>query len=781
MDHLHAFRLYRGTSVERAGFSPPAESFGMKFWDTDEDAIYRWDGTQWVLPSPRTDDWVGLNADGAASWQPDNVALLRGGQVTEYADPDDAFTAADTAGDVILVPPGIWVLTELHILTNVSVVGLGGGPSDCVFQSTIADAGSLIRLNTSGAAFNFTVDWNIALSNGTSHIALRCAAGTHAHLCEADMNIASGTSLAYGVWIGGTARQCIGHAHANDGSAYGLSTELGDIAQCEGRAETDGAGNAYGVQALDHAANQPLVDCLGYAVCTGAGSSYGLLFGKATDPDVYINSSYFEGGTADVFGDYSDGYFYSVKYDSEAFANGATIIHLAGDRAGKARAETITGDWTFDKEITQAEQAVDPGAPGAGYGRTYPKDDGAGQTKYFFMDDAGSVYEIAGIVEDLTVTVGAAGDFVTIQAAIDWMKNWIIKGACIISEIDEADYDEQLDFADLLIVAGSTLTLRGDTRVLAGVSYVVGSIANQAALANGGTFNNLNRCTLTVDAVGDTITVSGGTVDPDFDADGWEPGDGVIVMGDDGVFYERIVDTVVNNIINLTVALPGGAFPGGGGALGDGRGLGLKPNRSITLTAVGTCVNIGGLVADVVLDGWFLKTAFAGTGTEYGALVGEGGFLTCENVLAYVEDIGFAVVSNYGKLFATDGACSAFGGSRGASCASTGQFKGYYFTSVGGSDYGIFVAYHSYGNFYKAVVGRATTHGYRCDISATLYCPFACDRSSGLAYRAETFAEMYAASTNANNTAPGVGNYSPAPAAIPGYGNGNGNADIYAS
>jgi len=777
MDHVHPFRLYRGTSIERAAFSPPAESFGMKFWDTEEDAIYRWDGTQWVLPSPRTDDWVGLNADGAASWQPDNVAVLHLGQITEYADPDDAFTAA-VAGDVVLVPDGAWTLSASHAITSIDVAGIAGTRDGCILQAN-TDVGATLLTIDDGEISGVTVTYST--DNAAARTALKLIAATAASYafnvraeCEND------TGDAIGLWLDNSSgMNCRSSGTCNDSNnAIGVYLENGVIEYSRGDATNSVDGGARGIE----------IDTTGLARwcystgSAGLGFGYGIYLQGSANAWAYhcdLNGSDFDIHILAL----ATLYVYSDVYDT--VSNLGTLTHNPGDRAGIDRDETITGVWTFDEEITQAEQAADPGGPGAGYGRLYPKDDGAGQTKYFFMDDAANVYEIQGIVEDLTVTVGGAGDFATIQAAIDWFKNWIIKGACIISEIDSAAYDEQLDFAGLLIVPGSTLTLQGDTRVLAGVSYMVGSIANQTGLVNGGTWNAANRVTLTVDAVGDTITVSGGTVNPDFDADGWEPGDGVIIFGDDGVFYERVIDTVLNNVINITVALPGGSFPGGGGALGDGRAIGLKPDRSIELTAVGHCINVSGIVSGVVIDGWYLKSAFAGTGLENGVEVGEGGKIKLENVLTYVEDIGIRAFTNYGSIDASDGAFSAFNGRIGVAAHTTSAVVVDYATAVGQSQYSYYAVNQASLRAQYAIAGRAGIRGYFASCIAMVYADHACDRSSALAYYANTAAHLYAALTDANNTVPGVGNYDPVPAAIPGYANNvavnSDTASIYAS
>lgn len=41
-------REYIGTTAERGTVSLPTDAVGAKFWDTDESALYIWDGSAWV-------------------------------------------------------------------------------------------------------------------------------------------------------------------------------------------------------------------------------------------------------------------------------------------------------------------------------------------------------------------------------------------------------------------------------------------------------------------------------------------------------------------------------------------------------------------------------------------------------------------------------------------------------------------------------------------------------------------------------------------------------------
>jgi len=307
---------------------------------------------QWIAAA----GWLGVSDVSELAWQPDAVAVLHLGRIYEYADPDDAFTAA-VANDIILIPPGTWTLSALHTVTNVSVVGLGGGPDDCVLQSTIATNGALVMLQTSGVAFNISVDWDIASSDGKIHRGLYVKTGCSAYFCKSDVNVVSGTSQVCALWVEGTARQCIGSAHGNEGGVSALSTTEGNIAFCEGEAETDGDGDAIGLHAYSHAVDNPITYCVGIGTSTGTGAGYGLYFGG--NGDVYVAHCYFDGSTYDVTAYSSAGYFYSVRYESEFHLGGSSIVHMGGDRAGKARNETITGNWAFTglADLTDVEFA----------------------------------------------------------------------------------------------------------------------------------------------------------------------------------------------------------------------------------------------------------------------------------------------------------------------------------------------------------------------------------------------------------------------------------------
>lgn len=430
------------------------------------------------------------------------------------------------------------------------------------------------------------------------------------------------------------------------------------------------------------------------------------------------------------------------------------------------------------------------------------------------------------VADGVTKTVGTGEDFATIQDAIDWFaEQAAIFGDCIISP-DATSYDEAVVFSDLALAAGATLTLRGDTRALAGLSYVscnanaaawaaatpygagaevrpvagnngfcyytiaggtsggaepawpttigntvvdgtvtwicMGVLMNQAGLANGGS----GSCQIT--GAGNTITVTGSTTNPDFDADGWHSGDKILVYDNTGTTTEYTIDSVLNNAITLTVAAP---------AIGnDGTAICLLPNRRIDRTSAGPCVLVN-QVRGVALDGWYLETS---TGSEcYGVDVQAGGHVELENVAISAEDRGI-ILSDGSAVVTSSGAVSIWGGQIGIYAINASIVEGQYVIAVAQTATGFVGGSFSILNLANAIAVNCTTRGYSSQNFSFIGTANATARQCGTGYYAINGAFLQATSTNANNNGNGT-DYNPTPGAIPGYGNGNGNADIYAS
>lgn len=429
--------------------------------------------------------------------------------------------------------------------------------------------------------------------------------------------------------------------------------------------------------------------------------------------------------------------------------------------------------------------------------------------------------------DGVTKTVGAAGDFTTIQAAIDWFADReVIYGDCII-DVDAAAYDEAVDFSGLVIAAGDSLTLQGDTRVLAGLSYVscnanaaawtaltvygagaevrpvagnngffyytvaggtsaagepvwpvvigntvvdgtvtwicTGVLMNRASLANGGG----GSCQIT--SAGNVITVTGTTANPDFDADGWVNGDKILTFNNAGAIAEYTISATLNNTITLTVAAP---------AMGnDSTAICLLPNRRIERTAAGPCVSVD-TVRGIVIDGFYLESS---TGALcHGLSVINGGACEAVRVATYVEDYGFNA-EDLSFIDAARGAISAWGAAaaaRGYYCIRSSLVKAQYSVAVYGQ--------HLYRCFDFSEMScpdstavEGTGYAYSSALFSDINAARGIARQSGTGYRADFMSLGYAATTSTydyGNTT----DYNPAPA-LPGSAQGNHFAVIYAS
>jgi hypothetical protein len=203
------------------------------------------------------------------------------------------------------------------------------------------------------------------------------------------------------------------------------------------------------------------------------------------------------------------------------------------------------------------------------------------------------------IAADITKTVGSGKEFAAIQEAINWFKGKIISGTCTI-EVDAGTYAENLTFASILVMPGSTLWLKGDTRTLAGLTYVDhGYGANSEGRTNGGAADA--ACALANSTTNITVTVTGG--DPDFDTDNWVNGDLLLVYDNAAAITEKTISSTSNKTITLTTTAP---------TIGNtGTAICLCPNRVISI-ASGTAINIQ--IQGVKITGFYIKSA-AATGT----------------------------------------------------------------------------------------------------------------------------------------------------------------------
>lgn len=352
----------------------------------------------------------------------------------------------------------------------------------------------------------------------------------------------------------------------------------------------------------------------------------------------------------------------------------------------------------------------------------------------------------------VTRTVGAAGDHLTIQAAIDWFANRRVNYGANVIDVDAAAYDEAVEFSDIVLAAGATLTLEGDTRALVGISYVDGASCNRAAIANGGS----GVCALA--NAGNNITVTGTVGNPDYDAAGLVNGDRILVYDNAGATTIETIDSVLNNVITLTAAAP---------AVGnDATSICILPDRSIERTAAGPCIQVSS-VRGVSIDGWYLESA-AGASC-HGIAADTAALVVAENTATNVEDNGIWADAAYSTIRSVGGAVSCWGSTHAARATSAAQVILNYGVSVACTT-GFSCAFFGFFFGTRMIAVEATT-GFTATHFSYLYAGFGTARQNTTGYFAGQRGYTYAAATNANNNGNGA-DYNPAVSDA--FGNNNG-------
>lgn len=350
--------------------------------------------------------------------------------------------------------------------------------------------------------------------------------------------------------------------------------------------------------------------------------------------------------------------------------------------------------------------------------------------------------EVPVIVDSVTKTVRAAGgDFTTIQGAINFFKNKLIVGSCVI-DVESATYAESVSVVDLFIGATGSLKIQGDTRVLAGQSYVDGAETNTSGLANGGTG------VFTLTNAGNDITITGATTNPDFDADGWGNGDKILTYDNAGAVAEHTISSTLNNVITLTGAAP---------ALGnDATAIMLQPDRNITGGGF-TSLTVD-LVKGVQVTGFYL------TG-QVGVTIINGAFCTIRNCATRPVGNGFVVQSLYSVLDCGQGSVSSWDANQ--AFRSTGGANLLALASVAvGSTVGYRCQIFSVLNAQNGVGVNCTT-AFDTQIFANLELFAAYARQNTTGYKAQSFSFIRALSTSAKNNGNGT-DYNPAVSGVHG-------------
>lgn len=162
-----------------------------------------------------------------------------------------------------------------------------------------------------------------------------------------------------------------------------------------------------------------------------------------------------------------------------------------------------------------------------------------------------SVYPEAVLKElnERTITVGVGKDFSTIQAALNSLKGRLVNKAVYI-DVDPGTYNENIVAEDILYSGSLTgyAQIRGDTRPLAGLSFVHGLPSTTRRTEQGiGTYSITNS--------GNTITVTATTTNPSFN--GWGNGDQILILYSGAtIAYTYTISSVSGNTITLTTTAP---------------------------------------------------------------------------------------------------------------------------------------------------------------------------------------------------------------------------------
>jgi len=242
------------------------------------------------------------------------------------------------------------------------------------------------------------------------------------------------------------------------------------------------------------------------------------------------------------------------------------------------------------------------------------------------------------------------------------------------------------------------------------------------------------------------ITVSGGTVDPDFT--GWVNGDTIWV-------YDRSADTRVERIINQI-------DPGGAGtnvieitvalaaALGDsGDAICLVPSHSITRTVAGRCIAVDG-VRGVAVKGWRLSP-FTG-GSCDGIFCTKRASAVAYNCCSDAEDKGFYAALGYASLEASTGAISAWGCETGFKAYLSATIEAQYGTAID-CVYGIYAQYYSLATASFAITEHCD-YGFRSQsFSNVVTYGATAMHAQTTGYYVTGMSFLEAGATNANNVA----------------------------
>lgn len=388
------------------------------------------------------------------------------------------------------------------------------------------------------------------------------------------------------------------------------------------------------------------------------------------------------------------------------------------------------------------------------------------------------------LLNGVTKTVGSGKDFATIQEAYDFFQGALVIDGEIV--VDKGTYTEALALDGLLTLSPSQLVITGDTRLLAGLSYVNGvdtaygtwaattaysgsdprsivrpttQIGLMFMATTGGTSGGSeptwptaiggtvvdgtvtwtaigvpgNRANLTNGGSqngGVQFTVSGGTLtvlvsggNPSFVTDGWGTGDVVLVY--DGTTFTEVTLTSAGGSTLVAAAWPAGIT-------NFGASITLTPDRVITNAAIIATVESGG----IELDGFYFKSSASLSGVSIPTEV------RLDLTRCAIRSGASAVFLDTGTVFADGGAISFADGARGIDATAAKAFVDYsiaighsaqgylannsniqaLYTNTSNCVFGAFGGLNSEVNCTAGYAVNDTTVGFACDDVSHVEC-----------------------------------------------------------
>jgi len=346
---------------------------------------------------------------------------------TVYSPPSEDLTVAAASGQTTIIG------TAGDPTTIVGDVGQGSWPLDAKFV-----------VITPGTGYAEYTTIALAIAAASSGDTILCPIGTHT--CDAqtlpdgvnlvgidrDNTVLTSSAQATTLTVGNgcyLANITVTNTKS-DNPTYAIYMAGGDVAEfCNVKATTsngNGAGSyTYGLYALSGTAT--LRDCWIVGTMTAGGTGYGVAVSTGT---IDIYSGYVNGTTADCY------------------AGNAGVVELHAAHIENGTTQTT----------------------------------GAGSVIGYYSVGSGSARRPAMYANGVTRTVGTGKNHATVQAAIDWFVGMNIVGDCYIN-VDAGSYDEAVTVDEIFVGKSGGLTIRGDTRSLAGLTYVSGGndwIANHA-------------------------------------------------------------------------------------------------------------------------------------------------------------------------------------------------------------------------------------------------------------------------------------------------------------